>query len=261
MVIEIEDFDGVRAIKFQRPEVLNAFNDELGLAVVRAVEEASADAAVRCIVLTGSGRGFSSGEDLAALADIYASGEAPTLSDPLTTRYNPLVRAITGAPKPVVAAVNGVAAGAGASVAFACDFRVAVDSAKFVLAFVKVGLIPDAGGLWFLSRMIGSARAWRLAASGAPLSASEAFELGILDASVPADEFEPHWRELAVSLAKGPTKAFAEMKKLLYSAATATIDEQLDIEVGAQAASGSTQDHLEGVQAFLMKRAPNFEGR
>lgn len=260
MVIEIENFDGVRVIKFQRPEVLNAFNDELGLAVVQAVEEASAEESVRCIVLTGSGRGFSSGEDLAALAGVYASGEAPTLSDPLTKRYNPLVRAIVTAPKPVVAAVNGVAAGAGASVAFACDFRIAVDSAKFVLAFVKVGLIPDAGGLWFLSRMVGSARAWRLAASGVPLGAAEALDLGILDAAVPTEEFENRWRELATSLAQGPTKAFAEMKKLMYAAATATLDEQLDLEVDAQAASGATKDHLEGVQAFLEKRPPRFQG-
>lgn len=261
MVVEIENVGGVRVITFQRPEVLNAFNDELGLAVLHAVEEASADDGVRCIVLTGSGRAFSSGEDLAALAGVYLSGQPPTLGDPLTARYNPLVRAIVHAPKPVVAAINGVAAGAGSSVAFACDFRIAVDSAKFVLAFVKVGLVPDSGGLWFLSRMIGTARAWRLAASGAPLSAAEAMELGILDACVPAEGFGSAWMEFATMLAEGPTQAFAEMKKLMYSASSATIDEQLDREVGAQATAGATEDHLEGVQAFLEKRQPNFKGR
>ena len=261
MTLSVEKAEGVTAITLQRPEVLNAFNDEMGHALVREVEAAASDTDVRCIVLTGSGRAFSSGEDLGALAEGYERGEVPELGRTLIDRYNPLIRAIRAAPKPVVAAVNGVAAGAGASIALACDFRVANEKAKLVLAFIKAGLVPDSGAVWFLTKMVGTARAWHLASTGDPVDAQRALEWGLFDRVVAVDSFEEEWRSFARELARGPTKAFALTKSLVASAAERSLDEQLEAEVGAQTEAGSTADHLEGVQAFLGKRAPKFEGR
>ena len=253
--------DGVAVVRLDRPEVLNAFNDELGFAALEAVEKASDDEAVRCIVITGAGRAFSAGEDLGALASGYEAGEAAPLGDTLVDRYNPLIRAIRNAPKPVVAAVNGVAAGAGASIAFACDYRIVVDKAKFSLAFVKVGLVPDSGGIWFLTKMIGAARAHELAASGDPIDAARALELGLVTQVVSVDEFEAAWRSFAGQLAAGPTRAYALIKWLANGATSLSLDDQLEAEVEAQTQAGLTQDHLEGVRAFLGKRPPTFEGR
>jgi 2-(1,2-epoxy-1,2-dihydrophenyl)acetyl-CoA isomerase len=261
MALDYSTEDGVAVVRLNRPEVLNAFNDEMGHAAVAAMQKASEDVGVRCIVLTGTGRAFSAGEDLGALAEGYKAGVVPGLGNTLVDRYNPLIRAIREAPKPVIAAVNGVAAGAGASIAFACDFRIAVDSAKFSLAFVKVGLVPDSGGIWFLTRMVGQARAWELAATGDPITADRGLELGIVNKVVPADEFEDTWRSWAQELAGGPTRAYALIKGLVNGATDLSLDEQLDAEVEAQSAAGRSKDHLEGVQAFLGKRAPTFEGR
>ena len=261
MSLRYEVADGIAVIIFDRPEVLNAFNDELGHTALDAVAKASADDTVRCIVMTGEGRAFSSGEDLGALADGYQRGETAPLDNVLVDRYNPLIRAITSAPKPVVAAVNGVAAGAGASIALACDFRIASAKAKLVLAFIKVGLVPDSGGIWFLAKMVGAAKAWELAALGEPISAEEALRLNLVNRVVPLDEFEDAWRGFAAELASGPTRAFALTKRLLRSAMESSLDEQLDLEGQLQAEAGDTRDHLEGVQAFLGKRAPRFEGK
>ena len=252
--------DGVAVVQLDRPEVLNAFNDELGFAALEAVQKAAADGDVRCIVITGAGRAFSAGEDLGALAAGYEAGAAPPLGNTLVNRYNPLIRAIREAPKPVVAAVNGVAAGAGASVALACDFRIAVDTAKLSLAFVKVGLVPDSGGLWFLTKMVGAARAWELGATDDALDARRAHELGIVNQVVSADEFEDTWRSFAGKLASGPTRAYALIKQLVNTSTTATLDDQLEAEVVAQTEAGATDDHLEGVRAFLGKRSARFEG-
>ena len=252
---------GVGVITLDRPDVLNAFDDALGSELLEVFGSAADAPDVRCIVVTGSGRGFSAGEDLGALAGGYEKGQVPPLGETLTNRYNPLIRAVRSAPKPVVAALNGVAAGAGASLALACDYRLASEHAKLVIAFVKVGLVPDSGALWFLARMIGTSRAWELAASGRPVGAAEALEMGLFHRVLPADEFEAGWRSFATELAQGPTRAFALTKSLLYEAAERTLDEQLDLEVEAQSEAGRTADHLEGVQAFLAKRPPSFEGR
>jgi 2-(1,2-epoxy-1,2-dihydrophenyl)acetyl-CoA isomerase len=261
MPCRYEVSNGVAVLTLDRPDVLNAFDDDLGNETLDAVRRASDDDSVRCIVITGAGRAFSSGEDLGALQADYESGQAPPLGSTLIDRYNPLIRAVRAAPKPVLAAVNGVAAGAGASLALACDFRIASEKAKLVLAFVKVGLVPDSGAVWFLTQMIGAARAWRLAATGDPLGAEEALALGILDRVASLDEFEGAWRSYAEELAAGPTRAYALTKELVNAATHVSLDEQLDLEVDAQSAAGLTGDHLEGVQAFLAKRRPEFKGK
>lgn len=261
MPIRTEVSDGVAAITIDRPDVLNALDDAHGRDLLEAVTRVAKDEDVRCVAITGAGRAFSAGEDLAALSEDYRRGVAPELGRTLRDRYNPLVTALRRAPKPVLAVVNGVAAGAGASIALACDFRIMSQEAKFLLAFVKVGLVPDSGALWFLTQMIGRARTWRLAATGAPLGAEEAFALGVVDEVVPADELETVWRARARELAAGPTRAFALTRSLLDSAATSTLHEQLNREQAAQNDAGRTADHLEGVQAFLAKRPPRFEGR
>lgn len=258
--IEYSVDDGVGVATLNRPDVLNAFNDELGHGLVDIVRTAADDDSVRCLVITGAGRAFSSGEDLAALAGTYEAGQVPELGQTLIDRYNPLIRAVRAAPKPVVAAVNGVAAGAGASLAFACDFRVVSEHAKFVLAFVKVGLVPDSGALWFLSRMVGTASAFRLAATGDPVGAEDARAMGLVDRVAPADAFEDEWRSFARELADGPTQAYALIKHLVEFAAEHTLEEQLQEEVHAQTRAGKTDDHMEGVTAFLAKRTPNFRG-
>lgn len=261
MPCRYEEANGVAVLTLDRPEVLNAFDDALGFELLEHVRKASEDASVRCIVITGAGRAFSSGEDLGALQADYASGQAPPLGNTLTKRYNPLIRAVRAAPKPVVAAINGVAAGAGASLALACDFRIAHEKAKLVLAFVKVGLVPDSGGLWFLTQMVGAARAWELGATGDPVSAEQAHAWGIVNRVAPGDEFESGWRAWAEELASGPTRAYALTKKLVNASTIMALDEQLDLEVDAQTEAGSTADHMEGVQAFLGKRRPEFKGQ
>lgn len=261
MPIDYSLSDGVGVAVLDRPDVLNAFDDDLGFQLLDVVEKVAMDASVRCLVVTGSGRAFCSGEDLGALAGTYERGEAPPLGKTLTDRYNPLIRALRSMPKPVVAAINGVAAGAGVSLALACDRRIAVDGAKLVLAFIKAGLVPDSGAVWFLTKMIGEARTMELATTGRPVTATEALDLGIVHEVVSADAFEDRWRTLAAELASGPTRAFALTKNLVYGASERTLDAQLEAEVEAQSEAGRTSDHLEGVQAFLGKRPPRFEGR
>jgi len=253
--------DGVARIVLNRPQVLNVFDDELGGLLRDRVAEAGADSEARCIVITGAGRAFSAGEDLAALAERYEAGRPPDLGQILTQRYNPLIKELRAAPKPVVAGLNGVAAGAGASLALACDLRIASERASLSFPFAKVGLVPDSGATWFLARMLGTARAWELALSGRSVSSAEALELGLVQEVVAADELEARLRVVAAELAHGPTTAQALTKGLIEAAVSHTLDEQLEAEALAQEVAGGTQDHLEGVRAFFSKRTPKFEGR
>lgn len=260
MSVAVARAGGVCVLTLERPEVLNAIDAAMGFELLELVQEASDDDAIRCVVITGAGRAFCSGEDLGALREEYEGGSAPNLNRTLEDRYNPLIRAIRAAPKPFVAALNGVAAGAGASLALACDFRIASTKAKLVLAFIKVGLVPDSGGLWFLTKMIGSARAWELAATGDPLPAEDAFRLGIVNRIAEPEEFEGSWRSWAEELAAGPTKGYALAKTLANAAAERPLDEVLDLEADAQRAAGASKDHIEGVNAFFEKRRPRFTG-
>lgn len=261
MGVDSEKSGGICVLTLNRPDVLNAFDDALGRELIDGVSDAADDPEIRCIVITGAGRAFCAGEDLGPLADDYSAGRAPDLGTTLRDRYNPLIRAIRAAPKPIIAAVNGVAAGAGASLALACDYRVGSDKAHLILAFIKVGLVPDSGALWFLSKMIGTARAFNLAVTGEALSAEDALACGVFDEVAATEAFEATWRQAAQRFASGPTRAFALCKGLLNGATERSLDQQLELEIKAQSEAGHTEDHLAGVRAFFEKQEPVFRGR
>jgi len=251
--------DGVLRLTLNRPDKLNAFNEEMHLALRAGFERAHADAAVRAVLLTGAGRGFCAGQDLGD-RDPNAA-EKPDLGYTIETFYNPLVRQIRALAKPVVCAVNGVAAGAGANVALACDIVLAARSARFIQAFAKIGLVPDSGGTWALPQLLGEARAKALALTGEPLAAETAAEWGLIwrccDDAALMDEAQA----LAARLAAGPTRALGLTKQAIQAAATNALDAQLDLERDYQREVGAGADYAEGVAAFLEKRKPNFTGR
>lgn len=251
--------DGVLRLTLNRPDKLNAFNEEMHLALRAGLERAHADADVRAVLLTGAGRGFCAGQDLGD-RDPNAA-EKPDLGYTIETFYNPLVRQIRSLAKPVVCAVNGVAAGAGANVALACDIVLAARSARFIQAFSRIGLVPDSGGTWALPQFLGEARAKALALTAEPLSAETAAEWGLiwrcLDDAALMDEAQA----LAARLAAGPTRALGLTKQAIQAAATNTLDAQLDLERDYQREVGRGADYAEGVAAFLEKRKPNFTGR
>ena len=244
----------VLTITFNRPEVYNAFNRDLHAALHAALEEA-ADAAVRCVVVTGAGKGFCAGQDLKEFGAVSGS-----IGDALETTYHPNVRLVRSLAKPVIAAVNGAAAGAGLSFACACDVRVASSSASFVPGFVGIGLVPDAGGTWFLHRLLGFARAFEWMSSNRRLTAQEALEWGLVSEVVDAEGFEARVAELAAEWAARPTLAVGRTKQLFDHAFTAELDAQLALEARLQQESVGTADFAEGVNAFLEKRSPDFTG-
>jgi 2-(1,2-epoxy-1,2-dihydrophenyl)acetyl-CoA isomerase len=245
----------VLTITLNRPDVFNAFNAALHARLHDALEEA-ADPDVRAVVITGAGRGFCSGQDLKEFQ------EAPgSIRDRLEGTYHPNIRLIRGLEKPVIAAVNGPCAGAGLSLAAACDIRIASDAATFVPGFIGIGLIPDSGGSWFVHRLLGFARAFDWMTTNRRLTAAEAHAWGLVAEVVEADRFSAHVAQVAATFATLPTKAIGMTKRLFDHAYDATLEEQLALEAELQGAATESADFREGVQAFLEKREPRFSGR
>jgi 2-(1,2-epoxy-1,2-dihydrophenyl)acetyl-CoA isomerase len=253
--------DRVCTITLNRPEVLNAFNDALTRELHEALKSAERDSSVSVIVITGSGRAFSSGQDLGDLKEKYVPGFIPNLGDDLRKRYNPIIKRIREMEKPVIAAVNGVAAGAGCSLALACDMRIASDQASFIEVFIHVGLIPDSGSTFMLPRLVGLGQAMELCMTGQKIDANEALRLGLVNQVVPAAELTAATTKIAGRLAGLPARAIALTKRLLNQSLQNDLDAQLEAEAYDQETAGKTADHYEGVVAFLQKRKPNFQGK
>ncbi|HEY6335856.1 MAG TPA: 2-(1,2-epoxy-1,2-dihydrophenyl)acetyl-CoA isomerase PaaG [Alphaproteobacteria bacterium] len=252
--------EGIASITLNRPEKLNAFTAELHGELREAIAIAAEDVNIRALLLTGAGRGFCAGQDLNDRAT--APGEAPRdLGHTLDSLYNPLVRSLRALPKPVVCAVNGVAAGAGANLALACDIVLAARSARFIQAFCRLGLVPDSGGTYFLPRLVGQARALGLGLLGEPLSAERAAEIGLIWQCVDDDKLAEEARKLAGLLAALPPVGLALIKRAINSSSGNDLDRQLDLERDLQRVAGRTEDYREGVNAFLQKRKASFTGR
>ncbi|MDO5606464.1 MAG: 2-(1,2-epoxy-1,2-dihydrophenyl)acetyl-CoA isomerase PaaG [Paracoccus sp. (in: a-proteobacteria)] len=252
--------DGVLRLTLNRPDKLNSFNPEMHLALRAGLERARDDAQVRAVLLTGSGRGFCAGQDLGD-RDPRKGGPAPDLGATLDEYYNPNLRLIRALEKPVICAVNGVAAGAGANIALACDIVLAAQSARFIQAFSKIGLIPDAGGSWSLPRILGEPRAKALTLLAEPLGAQQAAEWGLIWRAVEDEALMDEAGAIARRLASGPTVGLGLTKQLIQDAAGRDLDAHLDAERDAQRKAGRTSDYAEGVTAFLEKRAAEFSGK
>lgn len=252
--IRSEHADGVTTITLDRPDSLNALNATMRRELLAAVKAAGRDEAVRAVVLTGAGRGFCSG------ADLRGGSAEREFRRVVTDEYNPLIRAIRELPKPVIAAVNGVAAGAGVSLALACDLLFAAEDARFIQAFVRIGLVPDSGSTRTLVRTLGRHRAAELIFGGEPLSAAEAQAAGLVARVVPGDQLEGAVQAEARRLATAPTRAIGYAKRLINHAEDASLADSLALEAGLQELAGRTDDHAEGVAAFAEKREPRFVG-
>ncbi len=249
--------EGILTITLNRPDTLNAFNGAMGRELLEALKKAERDPAARCIVITGAGRAFSSGEDLKARQSEGITDFGSTLRD----RYNPIILRIRNMEKPVLGSINGVAAGAGCSLALACDLRVASEKARFIEAFVRVGLVPDSGSSFFLPRLVGLGKALEMAFLGDEIGAEEALRLGLVNRVAPPADLEGATHEMALRLAKGPTKAIGLAKRAMNRALTMDLEQILDYEMYAQETAGASDDYQEGVAAFLEKREAKFDGK
>lgn len=260
-ILLVEQKGAVQIITLNRPEKLNSFNDELTFKLQDALKEAEKDSNTRAIILTGAGRGFCAGQDLQSRAVSADSGQKVSLGDSIRRRYNPIIIRLRRMEKPIICAINGVAAGAGASVTFACDFRFAAEGASFIQSFSKIGLIPDSGSTFFLPRLIGVSRALDLIFTADKLETEEALRLGLINKIVPADQLMSCALEFAERLAKGPTKAYGLTKRAVNRAVFPDLEELLDYEASLQEIAGRSEDFAEGVKAFAEKRQPVYSGK
>ena len=258
--LQVSISDGVAKIVLNRPEVLNALNNQLLDELNRALSDLGSDDKVRCLVITGAGRAFCAGADLGELKNLYMKGSAPLLGDSLRRRFNPIIERIRRMEKPVIGMINGSAAGAGLGLAMACDIRIASEKASFVEAFAKVGLVPDSGTSYFMPRLIGISKTMELAFTGEAIDASEANKLGLVNKVVPHEELERVVAEYSAKLARGATRGMGLSKRAIHHALDSTIHEALEFEASLQEMAGRTSDHKEGVVAFFEKRSPRFTG-
>ena len=258
--ILFDQTDGVARLTLNRPDRLNSFNTDMHAEVREALAQVRDDANCRVLVITGAGRGFCAGQDLSDRA-VSPAGAKTDLGESIELRYKPLVLALRAMPKPVIAAVNGVAAGAGANIALACDLVIAARSASFIQSFSKLGLVPDSGGTWSLPRLVGQARAIGLAFLGDKLSAEQAAEWGLIWRCVDDAELPAVVDQLARQLAGAPTRGLARTKDAIYTSGARTLEQQLDVERDLQRELGFSADYAEGVAAFMEKRTPKFTGR
>lgn len=256
VLVEVDADSGVGTITLNRPDALNSLTVPMKEELLAAVRRVEREAAVRAVILTGAGRAFCAGQDLKE----RLQPDAAPLGVELRERYNPIVRAMRSLPKPIVGAINGVAAGAGASLAMACDLRIASEAASFALAFGRVGLVPDSGATWFLPRLVGATNAAEIALLGDPVAAADALRLGLVGRVVAAAELATEARAIAARLAAGAPRAIALTKRALNAAWERELDGALEYEAHLQDMAGRTKDHQEGMAAFLEKRPPQFSG-
>ena len=256
-MILFEKIDAVGKITLNRPEKYNSFVREMALSFQNTLANCESDDSIRCILITGAGKAFCAGQDLKEAID----PQGPEIEQIVREHYNPIIKRIREIEKPVIAAVNGVAAGAGANLALSCDIVTATQSAKFIQAFSKIGLIPDSGGTYFLPRLIGLPKATAFMMTGEPVSAEKAEVLGMIYAVYEDAEFESKSLELARSIAAMPTKGLGYTKRLLNQSFNNSLEDQLDLEAATQSLSAHADDHKEGIQAFLEKRTPKFTGK
>ncbi|HNV29294.1 MAG TPA: enoyl-CoA hydratase-related protein [Cyclobacteriaceae bacterium] len=255
--LKYEVANGVATITLNRPEVYNALNDGITYELQDALKAVAKDDQVRVVVLTGAGKAFCSGQDLKA-----ASGqEKRSFMESLQKRYNPIIRAMRSLPKPIICRLNGVAAGAGCSLALASDLIIASEEATLIEVFINIGLVPDSGSAYFLPRLVGMAKAFELCAMGSRVKAAEALQLGLVNRVTPVDQLDTVVKEYTDYFAQAPTKSIGLIKKMLTKATTSGLDEMLDYEAYCQEIAGTSQDYKEGVTAFLEKRKPAFKGK
>lgn len=259
--LKIETADHVRVITLNRPDTYNAFNNALTTELQDALKNAERDSNVRVSIITGEGKAFSSGQDLGDLKKKYVPGHVPHLGDDLRKRYNPIAQKLRSMEKPTIAAVNGVAAGAGCSLALACDIRIASQEASLIEVFINVGLIPDSGSTWMLPRLVGLGRAFEMCMTGGKVTAEEAERIGLVNKVVPADQLMSEAQAMAKKLASLPARGLALTKRLLNQSFANDLEAQLEAESFAQETAGMTADHFEGVSAFIEKRKPQFRGQ